>query len=162
MDIKTLKEKHPEVAQALIDEGFAAGKADGHGAGVIAGATAERERILAVEAAALPGHGELIAKLKADGKTSGDQAAAAVIAAERAKRGAKLDDLHADAPAPAPAAATTQGDPAAQQAEAEKNLPLEERAKVQFDRDATLRAEFGDSLPRYVGWLKHEASRKAA
>lgn len=161
MDLKTLKEKHPEVAQALIDEGFAAGKADGHSAGVLAGATAERERILAVEAAALPGHGELIAKLKADGTTSGDQAAAAVIAAEKTKRGVTLQALHADAPAPAPATVSTEGDAEARQAEAEQNLPLEDRAKVRFDRDAAVRAEFG-TLERYTGWLKHEERRKAA
>ena len=49
------------------------------------GADAERQRILDVEAQTLPGHEALIATLKADGQTSGPQAAAQVLSAERAK-----------------------------------------------------------------------------
>lgn len=146
MDLKTLKEKHPEVAQALIDEGYAAGKAEG----TVSGATAERERILAVESVALPGHGELIAKLKADGKTTGPEAAAAIIAAERAKRGVILANLHQDAPAPVPAAASAEGAQAAPKVDAA--LPLEERCKQDWDRDAKLRAEF----TTYESYLAYE------
>jgi capsid assembly protease len=75
--------------------------------GVTAGATAEAERIKAVEAAAqgFPGHDELIAKLKFDGKTTGDQAASQILAAERTLRGDKLKDLKADAPNPAASSA---------------------------------------------------------
>jgi len=60
------------------------------------GAAAERARIQAVEAQALPGHAALIAALKFDGKTTGPEAAVAVLQAERSARGtaaAALADL---------------------------------------------------------------------
>lgn len=85
MDVQTLKAEHPDVAKALIDEGREAG------------ATAERERIQAVEAQSMPGHEALIATLKFDGKTSGPEAAVQVLAAEKAKKGDRLANLRADA-----------------------------------------------------------------
>lgn len=101
MDLATLKKEHPDLAQALIDEGFAAGKADGEQTG----ATNERARILGIEAHSMPGHEALIATLKADGKTTPDQAAGQVLAAEKGKLAATAKDLAAEAPAPVPAAA---------------------------------------------------------
>lgn len=66
------------------------------------GAAGERDRIAAVEAQALPGHEALIATLKADGHTTGEQAAVQVLAAERQKLSAIATRLHADAPPPVP------------------------------------------------------------
>lgn len=87
MDVQTLKAEHPDVAEALINEGKQIG------------ATAERERIKAVEAQAMPGHEALIDTLKFDGKTSGPDAAVQVLAAEKAKKGDRLAALRADATA---------------------------------------------------------------
>ncbi|MBS0364911.1 MAG: signal peptide peptidase SppA [Proteobacteria bacterium] len=81
MDIAEMKTKHPDIAAALIAEG----------------ARAERERIQAVEAAALPGHEALIGALKFDGKTTGGEAALQVLVAERSKRGDRLEALRKDA-----------------------------------------------------------------
>lgn len=148
MDIAMLKEKHPDVARALIAEGFAAG------------ASAELARILAVEAQALPGHETLIATLKADGKTTGPEAAVAVLAAEKAKKVTVLTNLRADAPPPAPAAASASGEPAPAKADDEAGLTVEERAKAGFERDPKIREEFG-TLARYTGYLKHEEKRAA-
>ena len=50
------------------------------------GAAAERQRIADVRARSLPGHEALIDRLAADGKTSGPEAADAVLAAEKANR----------------------------------------------------------------------------
>jgi signal peptide peptidase SppA len=61
--------ENPEAAQALRGEG----------------AAAELARIQSVRAAALPGHEALIESLAMDGKTSGAEAALAVVAAERTK-----------------------------------------------------------------------------
>ena len=69
------------------------------------GATQERERIQAVRAQSLPGHEALVDKLAFDGKTSGPEAAAAVLAAERGVRQAAVQAHHRDAPTPAPASA---------------------------------------------------------
>ncbi|MFS8973866.1 S49 family peptidase [Cupriavidus necator] len=73
-----------------------------------AGATAERERILGIEAHAMVGHEALIASLKADGKTTPDQAAAQVLGAHRASLAKQATTLAADAPAPLPAAPTSE------------------------------------------------------
>jgi hypothetical protein len=70
--------------------------------GFQAGAECERVRILAIEehGSELPGHEELIARLKADGKTTGDQAAVQLLAAEKKKLAGIAADLHFDAPKP--------------------------------------------------------------
>jgi hypothetical protein len=67
--------------------------------GFRAGAECERVRILAIEehGSALPGHEELIARLKADGKTSSDQAAVQILAAEKKKLAGIAADLRIDA-----------------------------------------------------------------
>jgi capsid assembly protease len=101
-----------EKTKAEFERGLAEGKAAGiatasttaateiervKAEAVTAGATAERERIKAVEAQALPGHTALIASLKFDGKTTGPEAAVEVLAAERTIRGNKVIELAADA-----------------------------------------------------------------
>jgi hypothetical protein len=58
--------------------------------GFTAGAEFERKRIQRVEEQALPGHEDLIATLKYDGHTTGEQAAVQVIA-ERKKLLATAD-----------------------------------------------------------------------
>lgn len=66
------------------------------------GASAERERIQAIEAQAIPGHDALIAALKFDGKSTAGDAAMAVLAAEKQTRSAAAKALASDAPAPLP------------------------------------------------------------
>lgn len=68
MDRKTLAEQHPELLTALLAEG----------------AKAEATRVSEVRAQSMKGHEALIDKLAADGKTTGPEAAMAVLAAERA------------------------------------------------------------------------------
>lgn len=75
-----------------------------------AGAQAERDRITAVRAQSLPGHEALIERLAFDGRTTGPEAATAVLGAERALRERAVQAHAADAP---PAAPPSQGDPAA-------------------------------------------------
>lgn len=69
------------------------------------GAAQERARIQAVRAQTLPGHEALIETLAFDGKTTGDQAAAAVLAAERTAIDARRKAHGADAPPAAPSGA---------------------------------------------------------
>ena len=72
--------------------------------GFQAGAECERVRILAIEehGSALPGHEELIARLKADGKTTGDQTAVQILGAEKKKLAGVAADLRTDACAAIP------------------------------------------------------------
>ena len=82
-----------------------------------AGAAAERDRIQAVRAVALPGHEALIERLAFDGKTTAGEAAMAVLAAERQTIKAAADAHAKDAP---PAAPSGRVDPDAEDAAAEK------------------------------------------
>ena len=70
-----------------------------------AGAQAERQRIADVRAQSLPGHEALIEKLAMDGKTTPEQAAMAVTAAEREKLLAAANAHFDDAPKAAAASA---------------------------------------------------------
>lgn len=64
------------------------------------GAAGELARVNAVRAQAIPGHEALVEKLAADGKTTGPEAAMAVLAAERGARQAQAQARADDAPPP--------------------------------------------------------------
>jgi signal peptide peptidase SppA len=83
---------------------FAALQQEFTAAGVATGAAAERERIQAVRALALPGHEALVEQLAFDGKTMPGEAAIAVTQAQRTALAAQARAHFADAP---PAAATS-------------------------------------------------------
>jgi len=143
MDLATLNKDHPELAAALRAEG----------------AAAERERIAAVRAQSLPGHEDLIEQLAADGKTTGPEAAVAVLNAERKANGARVLEIRNGRATAQPAAAAESVDAAARAAakpapeeEAEANLPLEQRCEAKWGRDPALRAEFADSFEAYLAF----------
>lgn len=139
MDLETLKAEYPDLALAIAADA----------------AAAERSRIADVEAQALPGHDALVAQLKADGKTTGPEAAAAILAAEKQKLAGMAAQLAADAPAPVPHAVP----PSDSAAESADDRPVEERAKSQWDADSAIRKEFA-SLGAFTAYLKnHEAGR---
>ena len=84
MNAEQIAAEHPEAAATLRAEG----------------ATAERTRIQAVEAQAIPGQEALISRLKFDGTSTAGDAAMAVLAAEKQSRNAAAAALASDAPAP--------------------------------------------------------------
>lgn len=113
------------------------------------GAAAERARIQAVEEQSLAGHEALIAGLKFDGKTSGPEAAAQVLAAERKSRATAASALAADAPAPLPVASV----PAFEsQAGEDTSLPVEDRCKAKWEASAEIRKEFS-SLKAFTAYV---------
>lgn len=114
MDRESILAQAPELAEAFRAEG----------------ATAERQRILDVEAQNLPGHEALIASLKADGKTTGPEAAAQVLAAEKQKLAGLAQSIAADAPQPVAHAAAPEATPAAK----DERTALHEKAK-QYQAD---------------------------
>ena len=71
-----------------------------------AGATAERNRILAVQEQSMPGHEKLIQTLMFDGKTTGPEAAVQVLGAHRAALAKAGVDHFADAPTAAASSAS--------------------------------------------------------
>ena len=116
MDINDFKSKYPDLYQAVFNEGSAEGEKKGFDKGAIAGvekgkaenqdqakadgAKAERERIQSVETQLIPGHEALIQDMKFDGKTTGEQAAVKILAAEKTLRETVLTKLDKDAPEP--------------------------------------------------------------
>lgn len=123
MDIDTLKQKYPEIAAALVQEG----------------ADAERARIQGCEDACLPGHEPLVASMKFDGKSTGQDVAMAIIQAEKKIRADHLADFRSNAPqtvphAPVPALEVSAAD--------NTSLPLADRAKTEWDASEDVRNEF--------------------
>lgn len=151
MNLEELRAAHPDLCAALIAEG----QAQGITQGAEQGALAERQRILDVEAQALPGHETLIATLKADGKTTGPMAAVAVLAAERKIAADRGTAVHADAPLPVAHAAAPSAESDAAAAAA---LPLDERCKAAWDKNAAMRAEYGDNYASYLAYERANAS----
>lgn len=131
-----VKEKLPAVAQALQAEG----------------ATAERNRIQAIEAKGtlIPGHEALVAEMKFDGKTTPEQAADRILAAEGKVRIDTFAGIKRDAPAPLqqpPAetiAASVPSDP---------SIFDEQAVKAKWEQDASIRAEFR-TFEVYKGFCK--------
>jgi ClpP class serine protease len=143
MDRKQLETEHPALfAQLRAD--FAA-----------EGASAERTRIQAVEAACLAGHEALIAGMKFDGKSTGADAALAVLDAEKSLRSSAAAALAKDAPAPLKPTATPAVDAPAQDPMADTSKPVEERCKAKWDSDQKVRAEF-TSLAAFTAMTKAE------
>lgn len=151
IDRKFLEANHAE----LVAEILAEGKASGHATGLKEGAAAELKRIQDVQAQSLPGHEKLIEQLKFDGKTTGEQAAALVVAAEKAIGATHLKDLREDARGTNASASAT-GDRTDPTAKADDSLPIEERCKKQWDASAELRAEFGDDYKSFLAVAKAE------
>lgn len=141
MNLEELRAAHPELCAALV--------AEGHAAGLIAGAASERQRIIDVEAQLIPGHEALIAQYKADGKTTGPEAAVAILAAERAVCANRADALRTSAQAPVHHAAA----PATEKPGIDPSLPIEERAQAEWDASEKLRGEFG-AFGTYLAYLK--------
>lgn len=121
--------------------------------GFAAGATAERERILGIEQLAMPGHADLVAGLKADGKTTPDQAAMKILAAEKAKGGQRLQQIRDDDVV----LATLHADPAAGAGGPAPKATGPEAWSEEFERDEAIKAEFG-TVARYVAFRNAEAN----
>ena len=120
------------------------------------GASAERARILGIEAHAMPGHDKLISELKADGSVTPDMAAGRILAAERAARGQQLQAIQdvekttgAVAAAAAPTALGSAGETAT----------TPEGWKAEYAGSPKLQSEFA-SAEDYVSLKKAEASGK--
>jgi len=137
VDLEYIRANCPQVVEALQAQG------------ATNGAEAERDRIRAVRAQLIPGHEALIEELMFDGQTSGEQAAVKVLAAEKKIRAEVMKDHRSDAPdklkQPPTDDVSTMGD---------DNLPVAERCKAKWDKDAELRNEFNDDYDAYLAYEK--------
>jgi hypothetical protein len=139
-------------ARAHIEAAVAAAKADGKADGAVA----ERERILGIEANALPGHEKLVAELKADGKTSPAEAAVRILQAQKAAGAQQLRALKdvetVTGGGKVPAAPAAGGAPAEKKPEA----TTPEALKAEYEASETLRAEF-PTAESYVAFKRASA-----
>jgi len=148
-----LNANHADLVEAIRLEGYQRGNAEGR----LAGADAERARILAVEGQLITGHEALIAGLKFDGKTTGPEAAVAVLAAEKTLRGTALAKLRADAPDPAtapaaPAGAQVKKEPKADSAEA-FDAAIEKSVSVGLSRGKAIVKAARDFPAAHAAWI---------
>lgn len=144
MDRTQLAAEHPALLESILAEGRTAG------------AAAERDRLAAIDAAAIPGHDALIAKLKADSTVTAGVAALQILAAERNVRVAASEKLAAEAPAPLQLvpSATVRPSAADQQAKKDASMSVEDRCKAAWDSgDAQIRADFTD-LGAFTAYTK--------
>ncbi len=105
MTRESLERDHAALFATLRTEFTAAGAQEG--------ATAELARVKAVlaEGEGMKGHQALVMQLALDGKTTGPEAAQAILAAERQSLAAAARAHHADAPAAAPSAPAADAQP---------------------------------------------------
>lgn len=100
MTLDEFKKNHTDLHDAIFNAGVAKGIED-HSADTAANvqdaANAEMERIKSVEDQLISGHEDLIEGLKWDGKTTGEQAAMAVLQAEKGLRANMQKQLDDDA-----------------------------------------------------------------
>lgn len=129
------------VNQESFDKGKAEGLTEGKAEGKIEGAKAEAERIKAVEGQSLPGHEALVEKLKFDGVTTGEQAAVAILAAEKMRNAKALKTLAKDSVKPVE-----------EEIEEEEIKEEDKDLETKWKASKELRAEFGDNFESYKAY----------
>jgi len=96
MNLEKLKQEHPDLVAAIVAEAQT-GMAEAVNQAQEAGAKAEQQRIADVRAQAIPGHEALIETLAFDGKTTGAEAAMAMVGAEKSLREKALAEITGEA-----------------------------------------------------------------
>lgn len=144
LTLELLSKEAPELLGQIRESA----KKEGLEAGKVEGATAERERIKSVQDQTMPGHESLVATLMFDGKTTGPEAAVAVLNAEKKARADVFSQHKNDAP-PALQQPSTDGESLSK-----KTGTVEELAKADWDKDEKLRAEFYGNFGTYLAYAK--------
>lgn len=152
-----LMREFPQIAGVLIREGREQSqdtiKKQGYEEGMTAGAKAERERILAIEAMALAGHEDMVAEAKKDGKTQPGDLAMKMVAAQKQRGFSFLESRREDANANKGIGPAT--DPQSMSPGVDASAPIEERAAAEWASDPKIRTEFGDK-DTYLAFRKAE------
>lgn len=152
-----IKAEFPDIHEAFKQTGFKEGQekasASAKEEGIKQGKEDERNRLLAIEKASLPGYEDLVAKAKADAQMTAEKLALAIVAAEKEKgtdfvKAAK--DAEDKLPEIKPNIEKT-----ADENKVDPNAPLEDRAKAQWKKDPKIRAEFGE-YETYLAFLQAE------
>jgi len=150
-----INKEFPDVAKAIVNEAAEAIKKEAFESG----AKNERDRILAIEAASLPGHEDLIEEAKKDGSITAEKLALKIISAEKQKGSSYLANTKS-AEEEMPKITPNVEVKAKQKEKIDANLPLEQRAKALWDENTALRNEFGDDFESYHAFAKAEESNQ--
>ena len=152
-----IKKEFPDVTSAIIQEVSEDIKKSAFNEGVEAGKKQERDRILEIESAALPGHEDLIEEAKKDGSITAEKLALKIIAAEKNKASDYLANTKkAEAEIPKIEPNIDKSDSGEKQIP--KDAPLETRAKSIWESNAKIRAEFGEDFDAYFAFAKANES----
>lgn len=143
----------------IVDEiaaSAAASAGDETKAKIDAAVATERARISAIDEIATGAHGDLVAKAKADG-WSAEKLALEMVKADKAAGAAEIAALEADDAVAAvvplrPQSTTGTG----------AGATPEDKAKADWDKDANLRAEFGDDFDAYMACIKAETAGRVS
>jgi len=146
---KLAKENSEKIRSEAKETAFAEGKKAGFAEGI----KSERERILAIEEASLPGHEDLVAKAKQDADMTADKLALQIVAREK-QRGTKYVDAQKEAEKEMPKVAPNFESASPEKTKIDKDAPLEERAKTEWQSDVKLRSEFADDYDAYFAYKK--------
>ena len=156
-----IKSEFPEIAEKLAKENsekirsetkessFAEGKKAGFNEGI----EAERKRILAIEEAALAGHEDLTAKAKQDGDMTAEKLALQIVAREK-QRGTKYVESQKEAEKEMPKVDPSFESTSQEKTKVDKDAPLEDRAKAEWQNDSKLRSEFGNDYDAFLSFKK--------
>ena len=146
---KLAKENSEKIRSETKETAFAEGKKAGFAEGI----KSERERILAIEEASLPGHEDLVTKAKQDADMTADKLALQIVAREK-QRGTKYIEQAAAAEKEMPKVTPNFESASPEKAKFDKDAPLEDRAKAEWQNDAKLRSEFADDYDAYFAFKK--------
>ena len=152
-----IKKEFPDVTKDIIQEVSEDIKKSAFNEGIEAGKKQERDRILAIESAALPGHEDLIEEAKKDGSITAEKLALKIIAAEKNKASDYLANTKkAEEEIPKIEPNIDKSDTGEKQIP--KDAPLETRAKSIWESNTKIRAEFGEDFEAYFAFAKANES----
>lgn len=154
-----IKSEFPEIAEKLAQENSDKIKSEtkessfveGKNAGLIEGAKAERDRILSIEDAALSGYEDLVTKAKQDANMTAEKLAMQIISQEK-QRGTSYISAQKEAEKEMPKVDPNFEKTDSNTSKVNPNLPLEERAKIEWQNNANLRSEFGNDYDSYFAY----------
>lgn len=150
-----IKKEFPDVTNTIIQEASSDIKKEAFADG----AKHERDRILAIESAALPGHEDLISEAKKDGSITAEKLALKIIAAEKSKASDYLANSKTSE-SEMPKIEPNIEPESKQKEEIDTNLPTLQKAKILWDKDSKLRSEFGDDFESYHAFAKAEEANQ--
>ena len=146
---KLAKENSDKIKTETKDSAFAEGKKAGFAEGI----KSERERILAIEEAALSGHEDLVAQAKKDGDMTAEKLALQIIAKEKQRGGKYLESIK-EAEKEIPKVEPNIEASMQSKSKVDSNAPLEERTKAEWQNDSKLRTEFDNDYDSYFSYKK--------